>query len=78
MSAKPTGADDQTETVTLEYGDEFRHKSTGDVFAVHDVRDDDNKVLWTNGGFEWQSELEAAIRGDRSFYEPHNCNNSWD
>jgi len=72
MSEALHADDSQTEDVTLEYGDQFRNTITDDVVTVQDVRDGEEKVLLTAGGFEWRSELEAAERGDSSMYEP--CN----
>jgi len=78
MSAKASAADDQTETITLEYGDQFRHVITGDVKTVHDVRDGEEKVLWAEGGFDYKDDLKAAVRGEGSLYKPHNRGNYWE
>ncbi|MFB6197163.1 MAG: hypothetical protein ABEI52_02685 [Halobacteriaceae archaeon] len=65
MSTKVSQTDDkQTETVEIEYGDQFRHIITGEVVTVHDARDGCEKVLFHEGGFEYRENLVAAITGN--------------
>jgi len=61
--------DEQNETVTIEYGDEFRHIITGDVKTVHDARPDGEKVIWADGSWDYRDGLVAAINDEPSLYE---------
>jgi hypothetical protein len=75
--ARQSTADAQSENVTLEYGDQFKHVITGDVRTIHDVREGEPKVLWVEGGYDYKDDLKAALRGEESLYEPHNRGSYW-
>ena len=65
MTTDTQTADD----VTIEYGDQFRHIITDEVRTVHDARQGEEKVIWSNAGWDYRDELIAAINGEPSMYE---------
>ena len=69
MSAKPHSDDAQHDTVEIAYGDTFRHTITGETQTVADARDGADKVAWCSGGWDYRSELVAAVRDEPSMYE---------
>jgi len=61
--------DTESENVSIEYGDQFRHIITGDVKTVHDARPDEDRVVWSSGGWDPREEIVRAITGGPSMYE---------
>ncbi len=69
MSAEVTHSRAESDSeYTPQYGDTFKHIITGDEKTVHDVRD--GEVTWVNGGWDAVDDLQAAVNGNGSLYEP--------
>jgi len=66
---RQTQADNATDCVEVEYGDQFRHVITDEVKTVHDARANEEKVIWAGGGWDYRDELVAAINEEPSLYE---------